>query len=113
MSDKPQPAFDLVNSSLIYSWGGRPVFLDVEVKGLRFFAQPAEPLYMDFLLGDVKHRLIAQTDPEGEEPHVIWMGHCPEDDDFWVQLDMVSLPKGHPTLQFLRVDGKPLSQHKP
>ncbi|MNI87044.1 hypothetical protein D3C73_1442000 [compost metagenome] len=85
--------------------------LDVEVKGVRFWTQAAEALYADFLLGDVEHRIVAQTDETFTDVHVIWMGHRPNGSD-WEQLEMVSIPKGHSILSFLKVDDKPLSQHK-
>lgn len=112
LTTKTVPTFNLVNSSKIYHWNGHPVLLEVEVKGVRFWTQAAEALYVDFLLGDVEHRLVAQTDETFTDVHVVWMGHRPNGHD-WEQLETVSIPKGHSILSFLNVDGKPLSQYKP
>jgi hypothetical protein len=110
-SSKPQPAYKLVNSSKLYSWNGHPVELSVRVNGLNFHTVPGEPLYVDFLLGDVQHRLFAERDETGDNNNVLGIAQDIEGDDFWTVVDGIEIPVGHEILHFLFADGKSLAEH--
>lgn len=109
--NRSSPTYKLVDSSKLYHWNGHPVELSVRVNGLNFHTVPGEPLYVDFLLGDVQHRLFAERDETGDNNNVLGIAQDLEGDDFWTPVASVEIPADHEILHFLFVDGKSLAEH--